>query len=178
MRLEVESTVDRAVDEIYPLVRDDLTKLVPYLPDVEKIEVLKKERREDGKLEIINQWYSKPPSLPSLVKKFIKPEFFSWKDYAVWDDEKKLVNYRLEPIIGGRIFEAEGTNYFIDLGGNKTSIKVTCDIAIYPERLPGVPKLLANKVRSPIEGLIKKMLEPNLSSLAEGLRRYFQAQAQ
>ncbi len=175
MRLEVESYVDRPAEEIYPLVRDNLDKIVPYMPDVEKIEVLKRERRPDGRLEILNQWYSKPPELPSLVKKFLKPEFFSWKDYALWNDETQSVDYRLEPVIGSSLFEGKGTNYFI-AEGDKTKIRITCDINIYPEKLPGVPKFLASKVRPTIEQLIKKMLEPNLSSLADGLNRYFEAQ--
>ena len=44
MYIESEDRLDQPADKIYPLVRDDLPKLLPYLPDVDTIEQISHER--------------------------------------------------------------------------------------------------------------------------------------
>jgi len=172
MRLEVEDTIHQPADIVYPLVRDEMDKIVPYMPDIERIDTIKKERIADNRLEIVNHWFSKPSNVPAVMKKFVKPELFSWKDFALWKDELYCVDYRLESPLAKDLYEASGTNYF-EPDGDNTRVRITCDIQIYPERMPGVPKFLAKKIQPAIEGMIRKMLEPNLSSLTDGLTRYF-----
>ena len=46
------------------------------------------------------------------------------------------------------------------------------NLEIYPERVPGVPKLLARKFRPQIENVIQKQVSPNLKNLAVSVRRY------
>lgn len=173
MRLEVKDTIYQPADIVYPLVRDEMDKIVPYMPDIERIETLKSAPNSDGRLEVVNHWYSKPSNIPSMFKKFAKPELFSWKDFALWNDEEYCVEYRLESMIANDLFEAKGTNYFGPDGDGNTLVRVTCEIQIYPEKMPGVPKFLAKKVRPMVEETIRKILEPNLASLTEGLTKYF-----
>ncbi len=46
-------------------------------------------------------------------------------------------------------------------------------LAIHPERVPGVPRLLASAVRGKIETFIVSMIVPNLQTLARGVQGYF-----
>ena len=172
MRLESRKVLQRPLAEVYQLVKNDLDKLVPYLPNVGKIDVKNKTDKGDGKTEIVNHWYAKA-ELPSMLTKFIKPEIFSWKDVALWDDGSHSVAYELTSFLVGDLFEARGVNSFKTVENDKTELVVTCEIKIYPEKVPGVPKLLAGTVRPMIEGLIEKIIGPNLSSLGEGLEKYF-----
>ena len=41
MDLQINEKIDRPINDVYTLVRDNLDKLVPYLPNVDKIEVKK-----------------------------------------------------------------------------------------------------------------------------------------
>ncbi len=175
MKLESQDTIDQPVDTVYQTVRDDLANLAPYLPNVDKIVCETKKSGKTGP-KIVNRWYAKA-ELPALLQKIIKPELLSWIDKAEWDDNSRLVRYTLESSIGNNLFEASGVNYFHEAPDGKTQLRITCEVTLHPENLPGVPKLLAGKVLPMVEGLLKKMLEPNLMSLAEGLKGYY-AQSQ
>lgn len=174
MLIEDKSVIHQPRDVVYALVRDDLAKLVPFLPDVERIECVKQER--DGqKLKVENHWFAKV-DIPKVAQKFVKPEALSWRDDAVWDDDQFLVNYELTSFIANDLFDAKGTNTFTDLGDGKTELLVSCKVEIYPERMPGVPKILARKVRPMIESLVERALGPNLAALGKGLTAYFEQQ--
>lgn len=173
MKLESRKVLKHPLNEVYELVKSDLPKLIPYLPNVGKIEVKSKKDLGGGKTELVNHWYAKA-DLPSMLSKFIKPEIFSWKDVAVWDDTSHSVSYELTSFLVGDLFEARGTNTFSSLGANETELVVSCEVKIYPEKVPGVPRLVAGTVRPMIEALIEKILGPNLASLGEGLEKYYQ----
>ena len=109
-----------------------------------------------------------------MLKKFLSPEIFSWKDVAAWDNSEKAVEYRLESFLANDLFDAKGKNFFIDNGDGTTDLKITCTVKIYPEKVPGIPRLLAKKVTPMIEALMEKLLGPNLTSLGKGLQKYFE----
>lgn len=172
MILESKEIINRPIEEVYNLVKNDLDKLVPYLPNVSKIEV--KDKSVDGsKTHIVNHWYA-IAEMPSLLQKFLKPEIFSWKDIANWNDEENKVDYTLESFLANDLFDANGTNTFRAIGENQTELHLRCDVKIYPDKVPGVPRLLAKKVTPLVEGLIEKILAPNLTSLGKGLNEYFE----
>ncbi|MBT3586967.1 MAG: hypothetical protein HN509_18795 [Halobacteriovoraceae bacterium] len=172
MKLEDKSRINRPLDEVYTLVRDELSKLVPYLLNVDKIETI--ERSEvAGKVKLVNHWYAKA-EIPSVAKKFVKPDLLAWKDLAEWDNSTHSVTYSLESFLGNDLFDANGTNTFVAIDEKTTELTVSCEVKIYPDKVPGVPRFLAKKVAPHIESFIEKLLGPNLTSLGEGLNRYFE----
>ena len=156
------------------LVRDDLSKLVPFLPIVDKIVTLEREAINAHQHRRLNHWFAKA-DVPSLAKKYIKPEFFAWKDYAVWDDQERSAEFRLESFFGKDLYEAKGKNYFRPVGDGKTEVHVCCDVTLYVDKVPGVPRFLAGTILPLIEAVIIKILEPNLKSLSKGLNGYFES---
>ena len=172
MFLEQKDIIDADRDEVYKLVRDRLDVITPYLPNVEKIEVKERKELEDGKVFVINNWFAKV-DIPAIAEKFIKKELFSWKDTATWDNDNYKVEYQLESFWAANLYTAKGTNYFNKTADGKTEVIVTCDVTIYADRVPGVPKFLVSKVLPSIEGMIKKILSPNLGALGSGLKQYF-----
>ena len=169
MHIESEDFLDRSADEIYPLVRDELPKLLPHLPDVETIEQISYERESETRVRIVNRWRAKA-KIPGAAAKFIPKEIMNWTDYATWKDDEYRVDYRLE----GFGYEVTGTNYFKPENGG-TRIRVTADVTIHPEKFK-VPRFLFNKVFPLIEGVVKKAVQPNLTALARGLRAYYASQ--
>jgi hypothetical protein len=166
MYIESEDRLAQPADRVYPLVRDELPRLLPYLPDVERIVELSRERPADNRLEVVNQWTAKA-KVPGLVAKFLPPDVFTWKDFASWNDDENAVEYRLE----GFGYDATGKNFFT-ADGDGTVIRVTATVNIHPETFK-IPRLLFNKVFPVLEGTIKKAVQPNLTALARGLRSYF-----
>ena len=37
MEVSVSERIDRPIDDVYTLVRDNLDKLIPYLPNIDKL---------------------------------------------------------------------------------------------------------------------------------------------
>jgi hypothetical protein len=173
MELTSKTIIPAPLNTVYDLVKNDLSKIVPYLPNVEKIEVLESQSNE-SKTNIINKWYAKA-DMPRALKKFVKPEIFSWKDTAIWDDDIKEVKYTLESFLANDLFDAHGNNAFKSVGENETELIVYCSVKIYPEKVPGVPRLLARTVSPLIEGLVEKLLGPNLKSLGTGINDYLKS---
>lgn len=169
MIIESIDYLDRPADEVYPLVRDHLTELLPYLPDVESIEQKSYVRESDDRVRVVNIWKAKA-KVPSFVAKMIPPDLFVWTDRALWKSEDYSVDYELE----GFCYRVTGTNTFGPKDGG-TELRISGTVEIYPEKLK-IPKLLWKKAYPMIEGSIKNAVQPNLTSLARGLRAYFEAQ--
>ncbi len=174
MFLESRDIISQPVDVVYPLIRDQLDVLVPYLPSVKRIEEVERQQR-DGVLDVVNHWYT-VADVPGPLKKVIKPEMFSWKDYASWNDGERKVDFRLESFLARDLYDARGTNYFADAGNGTTELRVTCNVEIHPDRVPGVPKIVLKKTLPVIEKVIRQLLEPNLKSVGKGLTAYYRDQ--
>lgn len=175
MYAETKEIVYAPAKIVYPLVRDEMDKIVPYMPNVEKIVLIEKERISDTRLRILNHWYAKA-EIPKMLQSMLKPELFQWKDHAMWKDDENCVDFRIESFVAKNLYDLSGTNYFLPVGDDKTEIKVTFNLEIHPDRLPGVPGFLAKRLKPTIEEFVKKMLTPNLTSMAKGLNQYFKAQ--
>ncbi|MBF0298214.1 MAG: SRPBCC family protein [Oligoflexia bacterium] len=173
MFLESKEIIDRPLEEVYQLVRDNLPSIVPYLPNIEKVEVLKFEHSGDGNLtNILNQWHAKI-EVPDVAMKFINKNLFSWKDSAIWKNDKHLVEYKLESCWTKDLFDAKGTNHFTAISDNKTELKISCEVILHPDKVPGVPTFLVKKVLPIIETTVEKVLGPNLMSLGRGIQAYY-----
>lgn len=171
MKLECRDLIAQPLDVVYPLMRDQLEVLVPYLPNVARIVRVEAARNDAGKLAVVNHWYAKA-EVPGPVKKILKPEMFSWKDYAEWDDATHSVSYRLESFLARDLYDARGINQLV-ASGDRTELRVSCDVTIHPDRVPGVPNFVLNKTLPVIESVIRQLLEPNLRSVGKGLTAYF-----
>jgi hypothetical protein len=97
MHLEHKDIIDRPRHEVYELVKRDLTKIAPFFPNIDKIEVKQfKENSEKKETSIINYWYAKA-EIPAIAEKFVKKELVSWKDNALWKDHDYLVEQLIWP---------------------------------------------------------------------------------
>jgi hypothetical protein len=159
-------------EAVYRLVRDEMPSIVPYLADVEEIKILELKDEPGGK-RITNLWRGSVSAAPSVVQKFITPDLVTWTDYAFWPNDAMRAEWRLEPRIGGKLFECTGTTTITPGSAPGTSrIQIKGSLHIYPERLPGVPRFVAGTIRSKIEGFIVDMIVPNLQTLARGVQGY------
>jgi hypothetical protein len=173
MKLEHTDTINAPLDKVYSLVKNELPKVVPYLPNIRDIKVLER-KPSDGRDFILNQWFAEA-NIPSLAKRFVNEDLFSWKDSAYWDDAQHRVDYEIEPFFAKGIYEAKGVNIFRE-AKDKTRLTLMCEVHIYPDRIPGIPKFIAKQIHPILEQMIEKMLIPNLTSLGKGLREYLQAE--
>lgn len=177
MDFECVDDVGYPLDDVYRLVRDDMTAIVPYLSDVEEIKVLERKEEEHG-LRLTNLWRGSVSAAPRVVQGLITPDLVTWTDHAFWPKDRKVAEWRLEPRVGGKLFDCSGTTSVIPgLREGTCRLQIRGRLNVYPERLPGVPRLLAGTLRGKIEGFIVGMIVPNLQTLARGVQGYFDDEA-
>lgn len=171
MKIDISDTVPLSADETFHLLRDDMPALVPYLYDVDRIEVI--EREEDGDVvRILNHWYGSLDKVPRALRAFVKPKLMSWIDHAEWSTVRRQASWWLESMVGDDVFDCTGTTTIEELGADSARMKMAIDLQIYPEKVPGIPRLVARKVRGQIENLIAGQLTPNMKNLSVSIRRY------
>lgn len=175
MKIQVSEPLPLSAEDAFLLIRDDMSKLVPHLYDIESIEVA--ERREDGDtVHLVNVWQGDIGRVPGRVQKFVKRDLFSWTDYATWTTATRSAIWRLEPRVGARAFECSGTTALVE-DGAQSRLEMDIDLVIHPGNVPGIPKFLAKKFQPQIESAIRTQIEPNMKNLAVSVRAYVAAQA-
>ena len=173
MKIRVSEPLPLGAEETFLLLRDNMPTLVPFLYDIESIEVTDR-REEQDSVHIVNLWQGDMARVPAAVRKFVKRELFSWTDYATWSIAGRSASWRLEPRVGARAFDCSGTTVIVEDGATcRLEMDITLDI--HPENVPGIPSFLARKFRPQIEAAIRKQIEPNMKNLAVSIRRYAEA---
>ncbi len=179
MLLTARDVIHAPVAQVVHLIRDNLSELVPFLPNIAKIERV--ELKDHATLRAaesateqtrLNHWFAKV-EVPAIAKKYLRPEFFGWRELTTWGDDSLSAKFQIESFVGKNFFEASGTYVFRALTDHSTEITVSCEVLIHAERVRGVPELLAKTATPLIERVIRKMIEPSLSTLGHCLNAYF-----
>lgn len=157
---------------VYPTLRDDMSELLPYLPNVDEVEVIERHPPEDGTQRIVNKWFGNNESAPAAVRKLVSRDMITWIDHALWKDAESHVEWRMETVKFDGLFDCSGVNHFDDVGDGQTRIRITGSIQIYPDRIPGVPRFLARKLQGPIERYMIDSITPNLAAMPSAIQRY------
>lgn len=161
---------------VYATYRDKLLELVPYLSNVQRIEV--KSRRQDGELTyFVNEWHG-GGEIPAIARAVVSEALLSWTDSATWNETQFTTEWQIQTHAFTEAVYCAGKNCFFE-DGNGTRIESRGKLNIDADRLNGVPRLFAGTIASAVEDVLGKKVEPNLRQLGEGVRRYLeQSQSQ
>jgi hypothetical protein len=170
MKIRIAESLPLSAEAVFHLLRDDMGSLVPHLPDVRSITVTER-HEEDDRVRLVNLWQLSTDKVPGPVRKMVKPEILSWNDHAAWTTSRQAAEWRLEPRIGARVFECSGSTLLLE-DGAQSRIEMHIDAVIYPERVPGVPKILARRFFPQIEGIIEHALSANMQNLPNAIRAW------
>ncbi|MBN2799600.1 MAG: hypothetical protein JXX28_10670 [Deltaproteobacteria bacterium] len=170
MEIRSESIIRHPRAAVYAAYRDNLPEIArDYMPDIKEIIVHKREDNAAG-VSLHNEWVSSA-DLPRAMQTVIKPEMMKWNDFADWDDAGFFVAWRLKTGAFTDAVICAGRNTFEEIDANTTKVVLTGDLTIDPKALP-VPRLLAGKMATTIEGFVVKMITPNLTKVNESLQTY------
>ena len=95
MDFTCSDTVTHPAEVVHALLRDEMTKILPYLPDVAAIDVLTRDEEERG-IRQVNVWRASESAVPKVAKAFLKPEMLTWRDHAVWLHAERKAEWHLE----------------------------------------------------------------------------------
>jgi len=178
MHFAFDETIHHPIERVYPVLRDRLPAMVPFLESVESIEVQTRTEEGDGRLRLLNIWQGSTSQAPSAVRPFMSRDMLRWKDHAVWNDAEKRVEWRFETFHLDRLFDAHGANTFTPAEGGATRIEIAGTLEVYPERVPGVPRLLARRLAPRIESFVIGLITPNLAQLPRAVQAYLDREAE
>jgi hypothetical protein len=172
MEIRVDAHIPFPRDVVFEAFRDDITKLLPYLPNVRNIEL--KSRKDDGPRSEIAMVWKGGGDIPAALRAFLSEAMLSWTDYATWDSQALRCDWRTETHALTEAVNSHGTNTFVDDGPGKTVLQMRGTFEIDPKKIRGLPGFVANKVGKTAEEFLGGKIAPNLLETAKGLTRYLQ----
>lgn len=175
MELSCDARIPFPRDVVFAAYRDDLVKLLPYLPNVRKIEI--KSRRDDGpRSELVNIWHG-GGEIPAAARAVLSESMLSWTDYATWLADQWACEWRIETHAFTEAVQCRGRNEFLEDGPGKTILQIRGTLEIDAKKIKGVPGFLANKVGKTVEEFLGNKIQPNLVETAKGLEKYLQSKS-
>ena len=155
---------------VYVTYRDRLEDLVPYLPNIDEVEVLESER-DGSELHVTNRWTASAP-IPKIARRVIRPEMLSWRDFAVWHDDEWCCEWQIENPLLPKQVRVEGRNTFVEESSGRCRFEIRGQLEIDGAGLPGVPAPLGRRIAPHIERFVVALIEPNLVKTADGVGRF------
>jgi len=173
MNLHADARIPYSRDVVFTAYRDDIVKLVPYVPNVRDIQT--KSRKEEGRyVDIVNEW-SGGGEIPTAVRAFVSESMLSWTDYARWDADACACDWRIETHAFTKAVQCAGRNSFLAEGPDKTILEVRGTLAIDPKQVPGVPSFLAGEIARALESFLVDRIQSNVVETTNGLAKYLAA---
>lgn len=170
MKIETDAVVPFPRPAVFRAYRDDLVRLVEYLPNVKSIEVESRSEEAD-RVELVNVWHA-GGDIPASIRRFISESMLSWHDYATWRESEWTCHWRIETHSFRDAVDCSGTNRFVDLDGTRTRLEIKGDLHIDLKKVRGVPSLVAGSIGRTVEQFLVKQITANLGDVSDGLSRF------
>jgi hypothetical protein len=171
VKIVADATLPFARPVVFAAYRDRLLDLLPYLPNVRKIEV--GPRVEKGPIvEVQNVWHG-GGEIPAVARAVISESMLSWTDRAVWDADRYVCDWRIETHAFTEAVTCEGRHSFIS-DGHGTRLETRGNLEIDASKVPAVPRLLARRVGVAVAEFLTAKIRPNLIEVSKGLAQYLE----
>ncbi|MBX3184220.1 MAG: hypothetical protein KIT72_01745 [Polyangiaceae bacterium] len=175
MELNADADIpfDRA--RVFRAYRDELPKLVEFLPNIRRIDVVSREEPEPGVVEISNVWHG-GGELPSAARVVLSDSMLGWRDQARWSEADYTCSWSIRTNSFTEAVRCEGVNRFVETEAG-TRFEIRGVIEIDASKIAGVPKLLRSGINKTVTEYVCRKVTPNLIEVSRGLTRYLERQA-
>jgi hypothetical protein len=171
MELAADCTLPYPRPVVFQAYRDDLVKLVEFLPNIRGIDVKSREEGP-GTVTFVNEWRG-GGDIPSAARVVLSESMLSWTDHATWNEAEHTCEWRIETHSFTEAVSCRGKNRFVEVSGG-TRLEIRGNIEIDASKIKGVPRLLRTKVSQTVEDFLAKKITPNLLGVSDGLMRYLE----
>lgn len=164
------SVVRAPAGDVFGIIRDQLSDLVPMVEDVKAIETLSRDELDDGRVQLVNRW-SAGQRVPEAVARALKTTEIAWLDRNEWDATSMQCHWVIEPFVLTEHIECRGvTSYQSAMGGRgcRVTLEGTFDLA------PGAFEGFSSGIRRPATSLIESMVS---TIIPRGTRKLVEAAA-
>jgi hypothetical protein len=178
MRFAENGIVTHPAAVILETMIERMEVIAPFLRNVERIDTIDRTPLAGGRVRIVRRWQGSAASVPARLRRFVTPAMLAWLDTAVWHPDDHRVEWSHASCVPGvaQLYDCAGTNWFRPDPGaatTRTAIRITGELTVHPERVPGVPAFLGRTLAPQVESFVVGLVTPNLVGLADGLQRYF-----
>jgi hypothetical protein len=172
MELHADAHIPFPRDVVFAAYRDDITKVLAYLPNVRRIDV--QSRTDDGPVaKLVNIWHG-GGEIPAAARAVLSESMLSWTDYATWDAGHFRCEWRVETHAFTEAVLCQGINTFIEDSPGNTLLEIRGKMQVDAKKIRGVPGFLAAKVGRTVEEFLGGKIQPNLVETAKGLTKYLE----
>jgi hypothetical protein len=169
VRLSADATIPFPRQVVFTAYRDNLLSLLPYLPNVRRIESVS--RVDKGPIvEMVNVWHG-GGEIPAVARAVISESMLSWTDHARWDEGALVCDWRVETHAFTDAVTCEGRHSFLEDGAG-TRLETRGNLTIDASKVRAVPRLLAPKVSRAVAEFLGAKIQPNLVEVTKGLAKY------
>jgi hypothetical protein len=174
MDIRADARIPFPRELVFAAYRDDIYGLVPYLPNVQSIEITS--RKEEGTvLELVNEWRG-GGDVPAAIRAVLG-ESLAWTDYATWRADALECDWRTKTHAFSEALDCRGTNRFLEDGSGKTLLEIRGGLTLDPKKIRGVPSFLAGKVARTVEEFLVGKIQSNLVETGRALSKYLEERA-
>ena len=167
MELRADARIPFPPALVFAACRDEMPKLLPYLPSIRSIEVTA--RKERGAIvENVVDWCS-GRDLPAPLRAVIGPSLLSWTDYATWYGDSLCCDWRTETHAFTGAVRCGARDRFLEDGPGRTLLEIRGVLEVDARKIAGVPGFLAGTVGRSMEGFLVGKIQSDLVRTAEGL---------
>jgi len=177
MKFDVRDTLDHPRQLVWDTYRDELPDLAGYLPNIDRIENLSRDEGDGDVVKLENEWHAKG-DIPSVAKRFIKPEMLRWQEEVVWDQGRWICSWKIKPAFFTQHINVEGHSTYTEVGVGRCDLRIEGVIEVDVRGVRGVPRLLAGTVNKAVEKLVAKLILPNMRRLNKSLGTYLSEKAE
>jgi hypothetical protein len=172
MDIRADARIPFSREIVFAAYRDEITDLLPYLPNVRGIEV--KSRKDAGSVvEFVNEWRG-GGDVPAALRVILSDAVLSWTDYATWRADEMACDWRTETHAFTDAIQCRGRNTFVDDGVDRTLLEIRGSLEIDAKKIRGVPSFLAGKLGRSVEEFLVAKIQSNLVETTKGLAKYLE----
>lgn len=173
MKFQIVGEVPYPRELVFRTQRDRLHTMVDRMPNVSSI--VTESRVEEGDIvSLVNIWTGSADDIPGVIRPLLKKEYLTWVDKARWDAGKWRCDWEITLGILSDAITAKGYNLFED-EGDETVIRMFGEFEVHPDKVPGVPTLVARGAKGTLERFVVGLVEPNLKRTNQVVGEYIEA---
>lgn len=165
MEIRSDGVVHHPRPLVFRTLRDRLGDVVPFMPNVTRVDALERVEEGPGRIRLVNVWHG-DGSIPVVARRFLKPEMLRWTDRALWDEAAWTCDWDQETAFFTDRILCSGQNRYIEAEPEVTRIEVRGMLEVRLQGLPGLPGPLARRAASAVERFIVALVTPNLDKTA------------
>jgi hypothetical protein len=177
MKLTVEVRVARPRPEVFVAYRDQMARVLEFLPNVRAIDASR--RQEEGAVVYRSSEWHGGGEVPAAVRGIVSQSMLAWTEHAKWDATGFLCDWRADSRSFPEGVRCRGRTSFLDGPDGHTLIEVRGAVEVDARRLPGVPGFLAGSVGRSVEEFLVGRIRANLDETTKWFDKYpsFQPEA-